>query len=141
MRILGIDFGTKTIGLAVSDELGMLGHGAGTIRRGSLKQDLAELEKKIKEYNIQKIVIGLPLNMDGSLGAAAQRVLAFAEHIKKQCKLPVETWDERLSTIEAQNILLEANMSHKKRKKIIDTVAASIILQGYLDFIKQQRTP
>jgi len=141
MRILGIDFGTKTIGLAVSDELGMLAHGAGTIRRSSLKQDLAELEKRIKEYNIQKIVIGLPLNMDGSLGASAQQVLAFTENIRKQCKLPVETWDERLSTVEAQNILLEANMSRKKRKKIIDTVAASIILQGYLDSINQQRIP
>jgi putative Holliday junction resolvase len=141
MRILGLDFGTKTIGIAVSDELGMLGHGVGTIRRRSLTQDLAELRERVKQYNVQKIIIGLPLNMDGSAGESARRVLAFAEQVKKECGLPVETWDERLSTVEAQRIMLDAQLSRKKRKKIIDTVAAAVILQDYLDHIHQQRTP
>jgi len=137
MRILGIDFGSKTMGIAVSDELGMLGHGVGTIHRRSLRHDLARLREIVQRYQPEKIIIGLPCNMDGSLGPAAQQVLDFAALLSKKLQLPVETWDERLSTVEAQRMLIDAEVRRSRRKKIIDTVAATIILQGYLDHHKQ----
>jgi putative Holliday junction resolvase len=141
MRILCIDYGTKTLGLAVSDDLGMMGHGIGTIRRTRLELDMAELRKHIERYEIQRIVLGLPVNMDGSLGPAAQAVLGFGEQLRAEFGLPVDTWDERLSTFEAEDRLIGAEMRSKKRRKVIDTVAAAIILQGYLDHLRaQERT-
>jgi len=137
MRILGVDFGTKTIGVAVSDDMGMIGQGIGTIKRKNLQHDLGELQRKIEEYEIGKIVVGLPKNMDGSLGKSAHQVLDFIEDLKKKFKIPVDSWDERLSTVEAERVLLDADMSRRKRKKVIDKVAASIILQGYLDYINR----
>jgi putative holliday junction resolvase len=138
MRILCIDYGSKTLGLAVSDDLGMMGHGIGTIRRSTPALDFAELRKHIERYEIKQIVLGLPCNMDGTIGSAAQAVLAFAEELKSAFSLPVETWDERLSTFEAEDRLIGADMRSKKRRKVIDTVAAAIILQDYLDHKKQQ---
>lgn len=137
MRILGLDFGTKTIGVAVSDETGLIGQGIGTIKRTNLQQDLRELQKKIEQYHVEKIVIGLPKNMDGSLGNSAQLVFDFIEKLKKTFSIQVDTWDERLSTVEAERVLLDADMSRNKRKKVIDKVAATIILQGYLDYINR----
>ena len=137
MRILGLDFGTKTIGVAVSDETGLIGQGVGTIKRTNLQQDLRELQKKIERYHVEKIVIGLPKNMDGSLGNSAQLVFDFIEKLKKTFSIQVDTWDERLSTVEAERVLLDADMSRNKRKKVIDKVAATIILQGYLDYINR----
>jgi putative Holliday junction resolvase len=137
MRILGLDFGTKTIGVAVSDETGLIGQGVGTIKRTNLQQDLRELKKKIEQYHVEKIVIGLPKNMDGSLGNSAQLVFDFIEKLKKTFSIQVDTWDERLSTVEAERVLLDADMSRNKRKKVIDKVAATIILQGYLDYINR----
>jgi putative Holliday junction resolvase len=137
MRILGLDFGTKTIGVAVSDETGLIGQGVGTIKRTNLQQDLRELQKKIEQYHVEKIVIGLPKNMDGSLGNSAQLVFDFIEKLKKTFSIQVDTWDERLSTVEAERVLLDADMSRNKRKKVIDKVAATIILQGYLDYINR----
>ncbi len=139
MRILGLDFGTKTIGVAVSDEMGLIGQGVGTIKRTDLQQDLRELQNKIEQYHVEKIVVGLPKNMDGSLGKSAQLVLGFIEKLKKTFSIQVDTWDERLSTVEAERVLLDADMSRNKRKKVIDKVAATIILQGYLDYINIKR--
>lgn len=133
MRILGIDYGSKTLGVAVSDELGMMGHAVETIRRGSLRQDIARLRSLVQYYRAGKIVIGLPRNMDGSLGTAAQQVLEFAELLSRKLNVTVETWDERLSTVEAQRMLIDAEVRRSRRKQIIDKVAAAIILQGYLD--------
>jgi putative holliday junction resolvase len=138
MSILCIDYGSKTLGIAVSDDLGMMGHGIGTIRRSTKALDFAELRKHIQNYEVEKIVLGLPCNMDGSIGPAAQAVLGFGEELKAEFGLPVETWDERLSTFEAEDRLIGADMRSKKRRKVIDTVAAAIILQGYLDHKKQQ---
>jgi len=133
MKILGIDFGTKTMGLAISDDIGLLGHGIGVIKRSTLQRDLLELQKKVCEYSVEKIVVGLPRNMDGSLGKAAEQVLSFVETLGSLVPVPIETWDERLSTVEAERLLRSRDMDHQKRRKIIDQVAAAIILQGYLD--------
>ncbi len=135
MRILGIDYGTKTIGIAVSDETGLIGHGIGKIDHKNLRHVLQELNKKIQEYKVEKIVVGLPKNMDGSLGESADQVSKFVESLKGKFNIPIDTWDERLSTVEAERVLISADMSRRKRKKVIDKVAASIILQGYLDYI------
>jgi putative Holliday junction resolvase len=136
MRILGLDFGSKIIGMAVSDEMGWSAQGIGTIKRKSLHHDLAEIEKYIEEYNVERIVIGLPKNMDGSLGKAAEHVLRFVENLKEEFDMPIDTWDERLSTVAAERVLLQADVSRQKRKQVIDKVAATIILQGYLDYLK-----
>ena len=133
MRILGLDVGSKTIGVSVSDIMGIAAHGVSTIARKSLAHDLEELKRLIDEYEISKIVVGLPKNMDGTIGIQAQEVLAFAEDIKQKLKIHVTTWDERLSTMAANRALLEADLSRKKRKKVIDKIAAVFILQGYLD--------
>ena len=138
MSILCIDYGSKTLGIAVSDDLGMMGHGIGTIRRSTKALDFEALRRHIDRYGVDKILLGLPCNMDDSIGPAAQNVLAFAEELKNQFGLPVETWDERLSSFEAEDRLIGADMRSKKRRKVIDTVAAAIILQGYLDHKKQQ---
>lgn len=139
MRILCIDYGSKNLGLAVSDDLGMMGHGIGTIRRRTPALDFDDLRKHIELYAIERIVLGLPLNLDGSIGPAARAVLAFGEELKKELCLPVDTWDERLSSFEAEDRLIGAEMRSKKRRKVIDTVAAAIILQGYLDHLRQEK--
>jgi len=133
MRILGLDIGTKTIGIAVSDELSLTAQGLLTLKRKGLQSDIRELEKLIEERSIERIVIGLPKNMNNTLGTSAKMVLSFIEELTKSVDLPVVTWDERLSTVAAEKALLEADMSRKKRKRVIDTVAAQLILQGYLD--------
>jgi putative Holliday junction resolvase len=140
MRILGIDFGLKRIGLAVSDESGIIGHGIGTIRRTDTNRDIGEIKKAIADYRVEKIVIGMPKNMDGTLGKSAEQVLAFVDELKQHVPAPVETWDERLSTVAAERVLLDADMSRKKRKGVIDKVAASIILQNYLDHMNRTNT-
>ena len=133
MRILGLDIGTKTIGIALSDELSLIAQGLFTLKRKGLQSDIRELEKLIEERSVERIVIGLPKNMTNTLGTSANMVLSFIEELAKSVDLPVVTWDERLSTVAAEKALLEADMSRKKRKRVIDTVAAQLILQGYLD--------
>lgn len=139
MRILCIDYGTKNLGLAVSDDLGMMGHAVGTIRRSTKELDFAALRTHIERYAVERLVVGLPRNMDGSIGPAAQAVLGFAEELKAAFGLPVDTWDERLSSFEAEDRLIGAAMRGKKRRKVIDTVAAAIILQEYLDHMRAGR--
>lgn len=133
MRILGLDVGSKTIGVAVSDELSLTAQGLTTLKRKVLKQDIKQLLKVIEENGVEKVVVGLPKNMNGSLGPSAEMVISLIGELKKFVDLPVVTWDERLSTVAAQRVLLEADMSRKKRKRVVDKVAAILILQGYLD--------
>jgi putative Holliday junction resolvase len=131
---MGLDVGEKTIGIAVSDALGLTAQGLEVIRRtGSIEQDLQRLKEVVQEKEINKIVIGMPRNMNGSYGPQSEKVQKFAEIIKAELNLPVETWDERLTTVEAERLLVSADMSRAKRRKIIDKMAASLILQGYLD--------
>lgn len=135
MRIMGLDVGERTIGVAVSDPFGWTAQGITTIRRESdIEADLECLKKLIEEYEIDRIVVGLPRNMNGTLGPSAERSQNVSDAIRHSIGLPVDFWDERLSTVAAKRTLLEGNVSRAKRKKVIDKMAAVIILQGYLDF-------
>jgi putative Holliday junction resolvase len=133
LRTLALDVGTKTIGIAVSDELGITANGITTIRRKSLKDDLNELDILVKEYKPGEILVGVPYQMDGSVSKRGEQILKFADKIKSTFALPVVFWDESYSTVHAEEKLIEANMSRKKRKKVIDKVAAVFILQEYLE--------
>ena len=135
MRILGIDYGDKRIGVAVSDPLGIIAQGVAVIGKSeTFDQDIRELKRIIKKYSgVDEIVVGLPKTMAGEIGPQAEKVLTFVEALKKEFKLNIVTWDERLTTVEAERTLIEAGLSRKKRKKIIDKSAAANILQNYLD--------
>ena len=133
VRIMGLDLGSRTIGVAVSDELGLTAQGVKTIRRKSREEDLKEIVSLLSRFAVEEVVVGLPKNMDGSLGKQAEKTLEWARVLQERIQLPVATWDERLSTVEASRVLLEADLSRKKRKGVIDKVAAILILQGYLD--------
>ncbi|KMT21302.1 Holliday junction resolvase RuvX [Clostridium cylindrosporum] len=137
MRTIGLDLGTKTIGVAVSDPLGWTAQGVKTIQRIGLKKDIEEIKNIINEYSVSKIVLGMPKNMNGTVGEAGERSLAFAEALKNKTGLEVILQDERLTTAAAQRTLIEADMSRKKRKKVVDTVAATYILQTYLDRVSK----
>lgn len=132
---MGLDIGSSTIGIAISDELGMTAQGLKTIRRKLMEEDLKEITMVIDQYKIEKIVVGLPKNMDGTMGKQAEMVFQWIKTSKEKIRLPIVTWDERLSTVAASKILIEADLSRKKRKKVIDKLAAVLILQGYLDQI------
>lgn len=132
MRKMALDVGTKTIGVALSDPMGWTAQGLEVISRRKLEADLKRLKEICTEYEVTEIVVGLPKNMNGTLGPKAQEILDFVETLKEALGLPVVTWDERLSTVAAQRALLEADVSRSKRKKVIDKMAAVIILQGYL---------
>jgi putative holliday junction resolvase len=133
MRIMGLDLGSRTIGVAVSDELGLTAQGIKTLWRKSKQDDMKEILLLVSEFGVEKIVLGLPRNMDGSLGPQAEKALEWAKLMEETTHLPVETWDERLTTVGASRILLEADLSRKRRKGVIDKLAAVLILQGYLD--------
>ena len=128
-----MDIGSHRIGMAISDELGMIAQGLKTIKRESIEKDLSEIAVTIAQLNVEKIVVGLPKNMDGTLGKQAEMVFQWIKALKKKIHLPVVAWEERLSTVGASKILLEADLSRKKRKTVIDRLAAVLILQGYLD--------
>jgi len=134
LRIMGLDVGDKTIGIAISDALGITAQGLEVLRRtGNLNQDLQTLKQITRKQEVTKVVVGLPRNMNGTLGPQGEKVLDFARKLEEALQLPVETWDERLSTVEAERLLISADISRGKRRKIIDKMAAAIILQGYLD--------
>jgi len=133
LRTLGIDLGDKTIGLAISDPSGILSQPVKTVRRIDIKRDMDAIKHVIDEYNVVKIVIGLPRNMNGSIGPQCEKTLQFADTLRGTIGLEVVLWDERLTTVLAERALLEADLSRKKRRKVIDSVAASIILQSYLE--------
>ena len=134
MRKIGLDVGDRTIGIAVSDALGLTAQGVETIRRTSLKDDLARLKTLMDEYDTTSLVIGLPKNMDGTEGERCAIVKAFFEEVKKAVpESDAVFWDERLSTVAAAKSLISADVSRRKRKKVIDKMAAVFILQGFLD--------
>lgn len=130
---MGLDVGDKTIGVAISDPLLLTAQGYKTISRESNKKDIKEIEDIIKEYNITKIIVGLPKNMNNTIGIQGEKVLNFVEKLKRRIKVEIVLEDERLTTVSAERILLEGDVSRKNRKKIIDKVAATYILQNYLD--------
>ena len=138
MRIIGLDFGSKTVGVAVSDELGITAQGLEIVRRESeskLRKTLARIEQIISEYNCEKIVLGFPKNMNNTLGERAEKTLAFKEMLERRTGLEVVMWDERLTTVSADKTMMEAGVRRENRKKYVDQIAASFILQGYLDYI------
>lgn len=133
MKVLGLDYGDRRIGVAVSDELGITARGLATIVRRGLKRDMDELERMIGACGAEKIVIGFPVRLDGTAGIQCEKVDRFVLELEKRFSLPVEKWDESLSTWEAEEILSEAHVNRKKRKDVVDRLAASIILQDYLN--------
>ena len=138
MIVLAVDPGEKRIGIAISDQLGLTAQGLKTLRRRSTDDDLREIATIISQFEINKIVVGLPKNMNGTLGEQAESVLRWTEVLKHKTQLPVYTRDERLSTVGASKVLLEADLSRRKRKKVVDKLAAVLILQGYLDQSKRK---
>lgn len=135
MRVLGLDIGDRTIGIAISDPLGFTAQGITTIRRKNIEYDIEELLKICKEYNVDTIISGLPKNMNGTIGPQGEKVMNFCETLKEHVEVPIKFWDERLTTVAAHKAMIEADMSRSKRKKVVDKVAATYILQGYLDSI------
>jgi putative holliday junction resolvase len=133
MKILGLDLGSKTIGVAISDDLSLTAQVLTSIQRTTLEKDLAVILGLVNEYQVQEIVVGLPINMDGSSGESARKAEAFIEKLRETFSIKIIPWDERLSTVAAERILLEGDLSRKKRRKVIDRLSAAIILQGYLD--------
>ena len=139
MRILGLDFGSKTIGVAVSDGLLLTAQGVETIERkdeNKLRKTCARIEELIAEYEITEIVLGLPKNMNNTEGERVEKTKAFGEMLERRTGLPVHYWDERLTTVAAEQILMESGVRRENRKAVIDKVAAGLILQGYLDCLK-----
>ena len=133
MRILCLDVGDRKIGLSLSDRTGSIAQGLKLVRRSGDEQDVKELEQIVADHGVEMIVVGLPKNLDGSVGARARAVMELAGQIEKTLRIPVVTWDERFSTNEAHRVFDSAGMSQKKRKPFLDVIASQIILQGYLD--------
>ncbi|RGI42738.1 Holliday junction resolvase RuvX [Roseburia sp. OM04-10BH] len=142
MRIIGLDFGSKTVGVAISDELLITAQGIEIVRRKSenkLRQTLARIEELIKEYKVEKIVLGFPKNMNNSEGERCEKTLEFKEMLERRTGLTVELWDERLTTVAADNLMMEAGIRRENRKEYVDQIAASFILQGYLDYLQNEK--
>jgi putative Holliday junction resolvase len=133
MRVVGLDLGDARIGVAISDELGITAQGLGVIRRTTMAKDLETLRHMIEHYAPEAVVLGFPRNMDGSAGPRAEQTQQFAESLRAYFGLPVILWDERLSTVAAERMLLGADVSRRKRRDVIDKIAAMLILQNYLD--------
>lgn len=133
MKILGLDLGSKTIGVAMSDDLLLTAQVLTSIQRTTLNKDLAVIVNLVEEYGVEEIIVGLPINMDGSTGESARKAETFIEKLREIFSIKIIPWDERLSTVAAERILLEGDLSRKKRRKVIDRLSAAIILQGYLD--------
>jgi putative holliday junction resolvase len=131
-RILAIDYGSRRMGLAVSDPLGITAQGLETLERKNKRSDFARLEKTIREYQVREIVLGYPLRMSGEEGAQSQKVADFAEQLRRRFQLPVHLWDERLTSAEANRLLRESELSIKKRAQAVDRMAAVLILQAFL---------
>ncbi len=137
MRIMGLDFGSKTVGVAVSDPLLITAQGIEIIRRkeeNKLRRTLARIEELIVEYEVSEIVLGLPKNMNDTIGPRAQITLDFQEKLQRRTGLPVRLWDERLTTVAAEQAMMEAGIRREHRKEHVDKIAAVLILQGYLDY-------
>ncbi len=142
MRIMGLDFGSKTVGVAVSDPLLLTAQGVEIIRRkgeNKLRQTLARIEELIVEYEVEKIVLGLPKNMNASEGMRVELTEEFKEKLERRTGLPVVFWDERLTTVAADKAMMEAGIRRENRKDYVDMIAASLILQGYLDRCRNEQ--
>lgn len=136
MRIIGLDYGSKTVGVAVSDPLGLTAQGVETIERkeeNKLRKTLARIEELVREYGAEKIVLGFPKNMNNTVGDRAQKTLELKEKLERRTGLEVILWDERLTTVSAERTLMESKVRRENRKKYVDKIAAVFILQGYLD--------
>lgn len=136
MRIMGLDYGSKTVGVAISDSLGITAQGIETIERkeeNKLRKTLARIEALAEEYEVDKIVLGFPKNMNNTIGERAEKSLEFKGMLERRTGLPVIMWDERLTTVEAERTLMESGVRREERKKYVDKIAAVFILQGYLD--------
>ncbi len=140
MRYLGIDFGTKRIGLAISDEMGIIAGKYGTITRKGTRQDVERIKEIVRKEGVQTVVIGYPRNMDGSTGKTAEMVEEFVSAMRGVLEIPIERWDERLSSALAEKTLVRGDVSRRKRRKVIDQLSAVIILQNYLDHQKFARS-
>lgn len=141
MRVMGLDFGSKTVGVAISDPLGITAQGIEIIRRKSenkLRQTLARIEELIAQYQVELLVLGFPKHMNNDIGDRAVKSLEFQEMLKRRTGLDVVMWDERLTTVEANRTLIEANVRRENRKQYVDQIAAVLILQGYLDYLSHQ---
>lgn len=142
MRIMGLDFGSKTVGVAVSDPLGITAQGLEIIRRkeeNKLRRTYARIEELIVEYQVEEIVLGLPKNMNATEGERAELTREFKDSLERRTGLPVTLWDERLTTVAADKAMMEAGIRREQRKDYVDMIAASLILQGYLDRRAQSR--
>lgn len=138
MRILGLDFGSKTVGVAVSDELLLTAQGLEIIRRqspGKLRQSLARIEAIVQEYHVERIVLGYPKNMNNTEGERCEKTKEFQEMLTRRTGLPVVLWDERLTTVSADRHMIESGIRREDRKQYVDEIAAVFILQGYLDYL------
>ena len=132
-RILGLDVGSRRIGVAVSDLLGITAQGLDTIHRQNKRLDYVQLEQVIREYDVNEIVVGLPLRMSGDEGIQAEKMQAFAEDLRRKFNLPVHLWDERLTSTQANRLLRETDMSIRRRGQVVDQMAAVLILQSFMD--------
>ena len=142
MRIMGLDFGSKTVGVAVSDPLLLTAQGVEIVRRkeeNKLRQTLARIEELVVEYGVEKIVLGLPKNMNASEGVRVELTEEFKEKLERRTGLPVVFWDERLTTVAADKAMMEAGIRRENRKDYVDMIAASLILQGYLDRCRNEQ--
>lgn len=143
MRILGLDYGSKTVGVAVSDPLGLTAQGVEIIRRKSenkMRQTLARIEELIQQYQVEKIVLGLPKNMNNTLGDRAEKSLKLKETLERRTGLAVVMWDERLTTVSANRVLMETGVRREERKEHVDEIAAIFILQNYLDYLYLEKS-
>ncbi len=141
-RIMGLDYGSKTVGVAISDALGITAQGIEIIRRTSenkLRQTCARIEALISEYQVEKIVLGFPKNMNNTIGDRAEKSLAFKEMLERRTGLEVMMWDERLTTVEANRTLMENGVRRENRREYVDKLAAVYILQGYLDYLEMKK--
>lgn len=132
-RVLGLDVGSRRIGVAVSDPLGITAQGLETLQRRTKRQDFEHLQRVIQEYDVREIVVGLPLRMSGAEGIQSDKMQVFAEELRKRFRLPVHLWDERLTSVEANRLLRETDLSIEKRGKAVDRMAAVLILQGWME--------
>ena len=139
MRVLGLDFGTERVGVAVSDELGIIAQPIEFIHRRPIACFWERIRALHRDFSCERILVGMPRNMDGSYGQAAEAVKQFVEQLRQEMDVSIQTWDERLSSVQANRVLLQANVSRKKRRGKIDKMAAAVILQSYLDS-RQLRT-
>ncbi len=133
LRVLGLDLGDKTIGVAVSDAFGWTAQGLTTIKRKDIDSDIARIRELVREWEVSEIVVGLPKNMNSTIGPQGRKSVEFAKLLEEATGMEILLWDERLSTAAAERMLIEGDVRREKRKKVIDKVAAAFILQGYLD--------